>query len=67
MDIRLVVEEYPEADSNQDDDVFFTANGAPDNDSSDSEGDTSNSNGEDINYPQPARNHSYLPPAQIAP
>lgn len=74
MDIRLVVE-YPEDNSNNNDDGFFTANEAPDNDSSDSEGDTSNSNEEDINYensnnlddiidPQPARNHSYLPTAQ---
>ena len=74
MDIRLVVE-YPEDNSNNNDDGFFTANEAPYNDSSDSEGDTSNSNEEDINYensnnlddiiiPQPARNHSYLPTAQ---
>jgi len=75
MDIRLVVE-YPEDNSNNnDDDEFFTANEAPNNDSSDIEGDTSNSNEEDINYentnnlddiinPQPARNHSYLPTAQ---
>ena len=72
MDIRLLVE-YPEADSNQDDDGFFTANGASGNDSSDSEdASSSNGDGEDINYentsnlypPQPARNHSYLPTAQ---
>jgi len=74
MDIRLLVE-YPEADSNNDDDDdgFFTADGGAGNESSDSE-DVSSSNGdeEDNNYentnnldpPQPARNHSYLPTAQ---